>query len=96
MKLSDENKEWLYDFIHINLEKEFVVQERIIIDYGRQFKMKTGEIVNIYTTTKFSLGGKRNYQLEKTMRELIKKFKEGLAIDEKWEQFARVNNLTHR
>ncbi len=82
MKLSEDNKEFWFAFVEERLSKSFVIKEQRDISYGVQFIMKSGEIVNVYETTRFSLGGKRNFFVKDLMFKLMEEFRSTLSIDE--------------
>lgn len=81
IKLDPDSANWFYDFIHVKLEEKFEVIQRNEIDYGCQLKLKTGEVVNIYYTLKFQLGGGYDGNFFKLLCGLMNEFKWAMETD---------------
>lgn len=58
MKLSPDQQECWFGLSRFKLEEKFGEYEYRDINFGCQLIFKTGEIVNLYETGKFAVGGR--------------------------------------
>ena len=65
----------MFDWYHYELVARYNdIQMAQEINYGMQYRFVNGAIVNVYNTTKYSIGGKKDTQLNGVMFTLRKEF----------------------